>query len=164
MEELLNYIDGEWKRSTSGDTQQNVNPAHLDRTLNTVQVSCAQVLVQAFEEAGLPKGVLNLVHGPGSSVGNVIVDDPRVKAISFTGSNAVGTRLYAQAARRLCRGQLELGGKNPVVVLEDADLEKAANDVALGAYGSSGQRCTATSRAVVVEPILEEFTELVADR
>ena len=71
--------------------------------------------------------------------------------ISFTGSNAVGQRLYAQAsAKRLCRVQLELGGKNPVVVLEDADLEKAANDVVLGAYGSSGQRCTATSRAVVV--------------
>src|SRR5207237_1073739 len=113
---------------------------------------CAQLLVQAYEEAGLPKGVLNLVHGPGSTVGNVIVDDPRVKAISFTGSNAVGTRLYAQAAaQRLCRIQLELGGKNPVVVLEDADLEKAATDVVLGAFGSSGQRCTATSRAVVVE-------------
>ena len=126
---------------------------------------CAQILVQAYEEAGLPKGVLNLVMGDGSKVGNVIVDDDRVKAISFTGSNAVGQRLYAQAAaKRLCRVQLELGGKNPVVVLEDADLDKAANDVVLGAYGSSGQRCTATSRAVVVEPIYDRFTEMVADR
>jgi aldehyde dehydrogenase (NAD+) len=125
---------------------------------------CAQILVQALEEAGLPKGVLNLVMGAGSTVGNVIVDDPRVKAISFTGSNAVGSRLYEQAAKRMCRVQLELGGKNPVVVLEDADLEKAAGDVVLGAYGSSGQRCTATSRAVVVEPIYERFTEMVADR
>jgi alpha-ketoglutaric semialdehyde dehydrogenase len=125
---------------------------------------CAQILVQALEEAGLPKGVLNLVMGDGSKVGNVIVDDPRVKAISFTGSNAVGTRLYEQAAKRMCRVQLELGGKNPVVVLEDADLEKAASDVVLGAYGSSGQRCTATSRAVVVEPIYDRFTEMVADR
>ncbi len=125
---------------------------------------CAQMLVQAYEEAGLPKGVLNLVTGAGSTVGNVLVDDERVKAISFTGSNAVGTRLYAQAARRLCRVQLEMGGKNPVVVLDDADLEKAATDVSLGAFGSSGQRCTATSRAIVVEPILKEFTELVADR
>ncbi len=125
---------------------------------------CAQILVQALEEAGLPKGVINLVMGEGSKVGNVIIDDPRVKAISFTGSNAVGTRLYQQAAKRMCRVQLELGGKNPVVVLEDADLEKAASDVVLGAYGSSGQRCTATSRAVVVEPILERFTEMVADR
>jgi aldehyde dehydrogenase (NAD+) len=125
---------------------------------------CAQLLVQAFEQAGLPKGVLNLVTGPGSTVGDVIVDDPRVKAITFTGSNAVGSRLYAQAARRMCRVQLELGGKNPVIVLEDADLDKAANDVAVGAYGSTGQRCTATSRAVVVEPVLKEFTEMVADR
>jgi aldehyde dehydrogenase (NAD+) len=125
---------------------------------------CAQILVQAFEQAGLPKGVLNLVMGDGSKVGNVIVDDPRVKAISFTGSNAVGNRLHAQAARRMCRVQLELGGKNPVVVLADADLEKAASDVVLGAFGSSGQRCTATSRAVVVEPILDRFTEMVADR
>jgi aldehyde dehydrogenase (NAD+) len=125
---------------------------------------CAQLLVQAFEEAGLPKGVLNMVIGSGGTVGNVIVDDPRVKAISFTGSNEVGTKLYARAAQRLCRVQLELGGKNPVVVLEDADLEKAANDVAVGAYGSSGQRCTATSRAVVVEPILKQFTEMLADR
>jgi acyl-CoA reductase-like NAD-dependent aldehyde dehydrogenase len=125
---------------------------------------CAQILVQALEEAGLPKGVLNLIMGDGSKVGNVIVDDPRIKAISFTGSNAVGTRLYEQAAKRMCRVQLELGGKNPVVVLEDADLEKAASDVVLGAYGSSGQRCTATSRAVVVEPIYDRFTEMVADR
>ncbi|MFN8634990.1 MAG: aldehyde dehydrogenase family protein [Chloroflexota bacterium] len=126
---------------------------------------CAQILVQALEEAGLPKGVMNLIMGDGSKVGNVIVDDPRVKAISFTGSNTVGQRLYAQvAASRLCRVQLELGGKNPVVVLEDADLGKAANDVVLGAYGSSGQRCTATSRAIVVEPIYERFTEMIADR
>jgi alpha-ketoglutaric semialdehyde dehydrogenase len=125
---------------------------------------CAQILVQALEEAGLPKGVLNLIMGDGSKVGNVIVDDPRIKAISFTGSNAVGSRLYEQAAKRMCRVQLELGGKNPVVVLDDADLEKAASDVVLGAYGSSGQRCTATSRAVVVEPIYDRFTEMVADR
>ena len=125
---------------------------------------CAQLLVQAFEEAGLPKGVLNLVVGSGGTVGNTIVDDERVKAISFTGSNAVGTQLYARAAKRLCRVQLELGGKNPVIVLEDADLDRAATDVAVGAYGSTGQRCTATSRAVVVEPILKEFTERVADR
>jgi aldehyde dehydrogenase (NAD+) len=126
---------------------------------------CAQILTQAYEEAGLPKGVLNLIMGDGSKVGNVIVDDDRIKAISFTGSNLVGQRMYAQAAaKRLCRVQLELGGKNPVVVLEDADLDKAATEVVLGAFGSSGQRCTATSRAVVVEPILERFTELVADR
>ena len=306
MQELLNYIGGEWKRSSTGQTQPNTNPAHASQVLNTVQVSgetdavaaidaaeqafpawrdtpspergrivlkaaqivesrkveiaraltqeegkilpealgeldrglanmvfagsegtrmhgqtipsamrnvliftqrhplgvvgiitpwnfpfcipawkiapalvagntvvfkpaslvpwCAQLLVEAFEEAGLPKGVLNLVTGPGSKVGNVIVDDPRVKAISFTGSNQVGSRLYAQAAQRMCRVQLELGGKNPVIVLEDADLTKAASDVATGAYGSSGQRCTATSRAIVAEPILKEFTELVADR
>jgi len=125
---------------------------------------CAKILVEAYEQAGLPKGVLNLVIGDGSKVGNVLVDDARVKAISFTGSNPVGTPLYAQAAKRMCRVQLELGGKNPVVVLEDADLNRAATDVCLGAYGSSGQRCTATSRAIVVEPILKRFTEMIADR
>ncbi|MCC7104548.1 MAG: aldehyde dehydrogenase family protein [Chloroflexi bacterium] len=125
---------------------------------------CAQLLVQAFEEAGLPKGVLNLITGPGGAVGNAIVDDPRVKAISFTGSNAVGNALYAQAAKRMCKVQLELGGKNPVIVLDDADLPRAAADVATGAWGSSGQRCTATSRAVVLEPVYKEFVELVADK
>jgi alpha-ketoglutaric semialdehyde dehydrogenase len=125
---------------------------------------CAQLLTAAYEEAGLPKGVLNLIVGPGGTVGRVLVEDERVKALSFTGSNAVGTRLYADAAKRMARVQLELGGKNPVIVLEDADVQKAAADVALGAFGSTGQRCTATSRAVVARPILREFTELVADR
>ncbi|MFN8521837.1 MAG: aldehyde dehydrogenase family protein [Chloroflexota bacterium] len=125
---------------------------------------CAQLLVQAYAEAGLPPGVLNLVIGSGGTVGNVIVDDPRVKAITFTGSNQVGAALYARAARRFCKVQLELGGKNPVIVLDDADLPKAAADVATGAFGSTGQRCTATSRAVVQRSILHEFTELVADR
>jgi aldehyde dehydrogenase (NAD+) len=85
-----------------------------------------------------------------------------VKAISFTGSNAVGRRLYAQAAKRLCKVQLEMGGKNAVIVMEDADLEKAAESVAGGAFGATGQRCTATSRAVVMRSRLVDFTELLA--
>ena len=129
------------------------------------------MLAAAYDESRLPKGVLNLVTGDGSKVGNVIVEDPRIKAISFTGSNTVGTCLYQQAAQRMCRVQWELSGKNPVIVLEDADLERAATDVALSAYGSSGQRCTATSRAVVeptifvgVKPKMSTAQEKVLDR
>jgi acyl-CoA reductase-like NAD-dependent aldehyde dehydrogenase len=85
-----------------------------------------------------------------------------VKAISFTGSSAVGRRLYAQAAQRLCKVQLEMGGKNAVIVMDDADLEKAAESVAGGAFGATGQRCTATSRAVVMRSRLADFTDLLA--
>src|SRR5207249_2999693 len=86
--------------------------------------------------------------------GETITSDDRVKAISFTGSSAVGRRLYTQAAERLCKVQLEMGGKNAVIVMDDADLEKAAESVATGAFGATGQRCTATSRAVVVRSVL----------
>ncbi len=123
---------------------------------------CAAQVVQCFLDAGLPDGVLNLVLGQGEALSAALIDDDRVKAISFTGSSAVGKRLYARAAQRLCRVQLEMGGKNAVIVMADADLEKAAESVAVGAFGATGQRCTATSRAVVVRPLLREFTEVLA--
>jgi acyl-CoA reductase-like NAD-dependent aldehyde dehydrogenase len=123
---------------------------------------CAVDVVQCFLDAGLPDGVLNLVLGSGETLSSALVDDERIKAISFTGSSAVGRALYARAAQRLCKVQLEMGGKNAVIVMDDADLEKAAESVAGGAFGATGQRCTATSRAVVVRSRLVDFTELLA--
>src|SRR5213079_500350 len=105
-----------------------------------------------------------LILGSGSDAGEEIVNHPAVRAISFTGSNGVGVKLYEQAARRGVRVQCEMGGKNPVVVLEDADMNLAVESTAQGAFGSTGQRCTATSRAVVVEQIADEFVERIAKR
>ena len=128
----------------------------------TLTPLCAAQVVQCFIDGGVPDGVLNMVLGPGDALSRAIIDDERVKAISFTGSSAVGRRLYAQAAQRLCKVQLEMGGKNAVIVMDDADLEKAAESVAGGAFGATGQRCTATSRAIVLRSRLVDFTELLA--
>jgi methylmalonic acid semialdehyde dehydrogenase len=121
-------------------------------------------IVELFEEAGLPKGVLNLVIGSGAEVGDEILNHPAVKAVSFTGSNEIGIRLYEQVSRRGAKVQCEMGGKNPVVVLEDADLNLAVESTAQGAFGSSGQRCTATSRAVVVNDVADEFVRRLTAR
>src|ERR687889_602113 len=121
-------------------------------------------IVEIFSEAGLPAGVLNLILGSGSDAGDEIVNHPAVRAISFTGSNGVGLKLYEQCARRGAKVQCEMGGKNPVVVLEDADMDLAVESTAQGAFGSSGQRCTATSRAVVVDQVADEFVERVSER
>ncbi|HEY5884152.1 MAG TPA: aldehyde dehydrogenase family protein [Pyrinomonadaceae bacterium] len=121
-------------------------------------------IVEIFEEAGIPAGVLNLVIGSGSEAGDEIIGHPAVKAVSFTGSNEVGIRLYEQVSRRGAKVQCEMGGKNPVVILEDADLDLAVESTAQGAFGSSGQRCTATSRAVVINEIADEFVERIARR
>ena len=117
-----------------------------------------------FDKAGIPPGVLNLVIGSGSEAGDEIINHPAVKAISFTGSNGVGIRLYEQASRRGAKVQCEMGGKNPVVILEDADMDLAVESTAQGAFGSSGQRCTATSRAVVLDQVADEFVERLAKR
>ncbi|HUQ34221.1 MAG TPA: aldehyde dehydrogenase family protein [Pyrinomonadaceae bacterium] len=121
-------------------------------------------IVEIFEEAGIPKGVLNLILGSGSDAGDEIISHPAVKAVSFTGSNEVGIRMYEQVSRRGAKVQCEMGGKNPVIVLEDADLELAVESTAQGAFGSSGQRCTATSRAVVVEDIADRYVEALVKR
>ena len=120
---------------------------------------CAVKLAEVFEEAGLPPGVLNLVTGPGGQVGNALVEDTRVNGISFTGSTEIGTDLYANGARRLKKVQAEMGGKNAVIVLEDADMDKALGGIVQGAFGSTGQRCTATSRVIVEDSVYDEFMD-----
>ena len=121
-------------------------------------------LAEVFEEAGLPSGVLNLVTGPGSSVGSSLVESPDINGISFTGSTEIGTGIYAEGARSLKKVQCEMGGKNAVILLADADLDKALGGIVQGAFGSTGQRCTATSRAIVEEPIYDVFMEQLIER
>ena len=121
-------------------------------------------ITEIFEEAGIPPGVLNLILGSGSEAGDEIINHPAVKAISFTGSNGVGIRLYEQASRRGAKVQCEMGGKNPVIILEDADMDLAVESTAQGAFGSTGQRCTATSRAIVVDEVADQFVESIVKR
>jgi aldehyde dehydrogenase (NAD+) len=124
----------------------------------------AAAVVSIFERAGLPKGVLNMVLGSGGTVGNAIVDHPAVRAVSFTGSNEIGAQIYGRGAARMIRVQCEMGGKNPVVVMGDADLDVAVEAAAQGAFGSTGQRCTATSRVIVEEGVADAFVERLAAR
>jgi aldehyde dehydrogenase (NAD+) len=116
----------------------------------------------ALFDAGLPDGVLNLVLGRGSVVGDTLVAHDRVDAVTFTGSNPVGRALQLKATEAGKKVQLELGGKNPAVVLADADLQLAAEQVARGAFLSAGQKCTATSRVIVEQPVVEELGERLA--
>jgi alpha-ketoglutaric semialdehyde dehydrogenase len=124
----------------------------------------AALIVEIFDECGLPPGVLNLVYGGGREVGDTIVRHPAILAVSFTGSNDVGVGLYGAAAARGIKCQCEMGGKNPIVILGDADLDLAVESTIQGAFGSTGQRCTATSRAVVVDDIADEFVDRLAGR
>lgn len=119
----------------------------------------AALIVEIFDESGLPPGVLNLIYGGGREVGDTVVKHPAIQAVSFTGSNDVGVGLYTAAAQRGIKCQCEMGGKNPIVILGDADLELAVESTIQGAFGSTGQRCTATSRAIVEEGIANEFVE-----
>lgn len=121
-------------------------------------------IVQLLVDAGLPPGVLNMVTGPGATVGFELVENPVVRAVSFTGSTETGTVIYEKASRSLKRVQCEMGGKNAVLVLEDADLELAVEGIAQGAFGSTGQRCTATSRVIVLDPVKDEFLRLLLER
>ncbi len=124
----------------------------------------ATLLVEILAEAGLPPGVLNLVAGSGSTIGPVLGESAEVTGVSFTGSNLVGRGLQRAVQERGGKIQLELGGKNPVIVLEDADLDQAATLTVNGAMLSTGQKCTATSRAIVVRGVLDAFTEKVLAR
>ncbi len=119
-------------------------------------------LTQALIDAGVPDGVLNLLLGAGADVGTVLTIHDEVDAISFTGSTPVGAQVQREAAQRGKKVQLELGGKNPAVVLADADLDLAVEQVARGAFLSAGQKCTATSRVIVEQPILREFSARLA--
>ncbi|MDD1478456.1 aldehyde dehydrogenase family protein [Arthrobacter sp. H16F315] len=114
-------------------------------------------LARALQDAGLPAGVFNVVHGKGRVVGDALARDPRIAGLSFTGSTAVGLGLQEILNARRARVQLEMGGKNGVLVLDDADARKAAKVVAAGAFGLTGQACTATSRVYVTPGIRSEF-------
>src|SRR5881227_2622511 len=125
---------------------------------------CTHLLAEALQEAGLPPGVLNVVTGPGGAIGDALADDPRIKAVSFTGSNEVGLRLYQRVAARGVKVTLEMGGKNPVLVMDDADLDLAVEGIVQGAFGSTGQRCTATARVVTTPSIAPKLTEALVER
>ena len=121
-------------------------------------------LAKLLEEVGLPAGVFNVVHGNGQNVGWPIVQHPGIDVVSFTGSNAVGAQIATEGARLGKRVSLEMGGKNGVIVMDDADVTLAANAIAWGAFGTTGQRCTATSRVIVHERIHDELVKLVVQR
>ncbi|HZD40538.1 MAG TPA: aldehyde dehydrogenase family protein [Terriglobales bacterium] len=123
----------------------------------------AALLTEIYAEAGLPPGVFNLLVGSGSVVGEAIVNSPVVRAISFTGSNEIGGALYAKAAQRGAKVTCEMGGKNAVIVMADADLDKAAVAIHGGAFGSTGQRCTATSRVVALPSIKDRLVERLVE-
>ena len=116
-------------------------------------------LAELLSQAGLPAGVLNVLTGPGSVLGDALASHRRVNMISLTGSTEVGRRVAEVCGRDLRRCALELGGKNAIIVMDDADLDLAVSSVALGAFGTSGQRCTATSRVIVHKAVLQSFTD-----
>jgi len=125
---------------------------------------CAWALAEILMRAGVPAGVFNLVMGRGSVVGEALAKSPDVDAISFTGSQAVGRQVAQHCAARLAKVQLEMGGKNPQVVLDDADLDTAVNVSLQSAFFSTGQRCTAASRLIVTEGIHDRFVSALTDR
>jgi aldehyde dehydrogenase (NAD+) len=124
----------------------------------------AWALAEVISRAGLPAGVFNLVMGPGGRVGQTLISHRGVDAISFTGSVSTGKRVLAGATERFAKVQLEMGGKNPLVVLDDADLARAVECAVQGAYYSTGQRCTASSRFIVQKGILPAFVDAVSQR
>ena len=121
-------------------------------------------LIEVLNEAGIPAGVVNLVHGRGEEVGAALVRHPQVQLVSFTGSAAVGREIAASCGQNLKRVSLELGGKNGQIVLEDADLDLALEGALWGAFGTTGQRCTATSRLIVHRQVAKEFTDMLVER
>jgi alpha-ketoglutaric semialdehyde dehydrogenase len=124
----------------------------------------AQLITEVFDESGLPPGVLNLVQGPGSVVGEELATNRKVNGISFTGSGDVGRQLYRTATDRGGKVQLELGGKNPLIVADDADIDQAVDLAISGAMRSTGQKCTATSRAIVVGSVADQFTTALVEK
>jgi aldehyde dehydrogenase (NAD+) len=121
-------------------------------------------LADILQRAGLPKGVFNLVMGRGSEVGTVLLEDPRVDAISFTGSVGTGQKVAAACVARMAKFQLEMGGKNPFLVLDDADLDVAVGAALNSGFFSTGQRCTASSRVIVTEGIHDRFVAALAEK
>jgi alpha-ketoglutaric semialdehyde dehydrogenase len=125
---------------------------------------CATEVVRAYEAAGVPPGVLNLVTGSGGTVGNALIDDPRVRAISFTGGVDTGRGVNVRGAQGLKAVHLELGGKNPMIVMDDANLPLALEGLLFGAFGTAGQRCTATSRLILHERVYDHFLGMLDER
>ncbi|NMC74329.1 MAG: aldehyde dehydrogenase family protein [Geobacteraceae bacterium] len=125
--------------------------------------ACAAALVEALADAGIPPGVVNLVHGPGGDVGEYLAIHPDVDAVSFTGSCAAGERLHSLLAGLHRPFAAEMGGKNAILVMDDADLTLALEGVLWGAFGTSGQRCTAASRVIVHERIHDRFLEMLVN-
>jgi aldehyde dehydrogenase (NAD+) len=125
---------------------------------------CAVRLVEACEQAGVPKGVLNLVTGPGGAVGESIVKHPDVRAVSFTGHKDTGKRILELAAPQVKRVGLELGSKNAIIVMPDADLKLAVDGILWGGYGTTGQRCTAASRVIVHEDVKAALEKALLER
>jgi aldehyde dehydrogenase (NAD+) len=121
-------------------------------------------IIEALHEAGLPKGVVNFVAGSGGELGQALVDAKPLKAVSFTGSCEIGNWLHAEASKRRLRIQLEMGGKNPTIVLADADFNAAVENVVNAAFFSTGQKCTATSRAIVEDSIYDRFVAALVER
>ncbi len=130
----------------------------------TYTPACVGELAQILHEAGLPDGVLNVIYGGGGEIGEGILSHPDIVGVSFTGSSDIGMRIGEVCGKTLKRCSLELGGKNGQVVLKDANLELALEGVLWGAFGTTGQRCTATSRLILEEPIYEKFIEMLKTR
>jgi len=125
---------------------------------------CSWAIVDILHRAGLPKGVLNLVMGKGSVVGQAMLDAKEINAFSFTGSVGTGRRVADASVKVMRKFQLEMGGKNPTIVLDDADLKVAVESVANSAFFSTGQRCTASSRIIVTEGIHDKFVAALSER
>jgi aldehyde dehydrogenase (NAD+) len=126
--------------------------------------ACATRLVEIFIEAGIPRGVLNMVTGYGEEAGQPLLDDPRVAAISFTGSSEVGRLIAETCGRNLKRVSLEMGGKNAIIVMNDADLDLVLDGAVWGGFGTAGQRCTASSRLIVQRQVLGDVQEQLVAR
>jgi alpha-ketoglutaric semialdehyde dehydrogenase len=138
------------------------NAAVLKASEDTPETALA--FARRAAEAGLPPGVLNVVHGYGEEAGQPLVEHPDVAVVSFTGSTAVGRMIARVAGERLAKICLELGGKNPLVVCDDADLDRAAEAAALSAYSNAGQRCASGSRLIVFDSVYDEFVSRLVER
>jgi len=130
----------------------------------TLTPLCGAKICEVYEEAGLPPGVFNMVTGFGGVVGDGIIEHPGIRGVSFTGGVETGREVYQKAARRLIKVGLELGGKNAVILMEDADLDLAMDGIVFGAFGTAGQRCTATSRLIVHKDIFEDVLGRITER
>ena len=130
----------------------------------SVSPLCCWRIVEACHEAGIPKGVVNFVAGSGGTLGKALVEAKPLKAISFTGSCDVGHWLHTEASKRQLRIQLEMGGKNPTIVLADCDFPAAVENVVNASFFSTGQKCTATSRAIVEDSIYDKFVDALVER